>query len=186
MRDTVMPAIKLLVITLFAALLLSGVNYITKGPIAQHSLDKQNEARKGALSAAQEFEEIDFSSLSGADKHINVKAVHKGTADGTLVGYTVIAIGKGYGGDIEVTVGIKANGTVEAVLINSHGETKDIGTKCMENSWLVQFVGKNGQTALGKDVNAVSGATRTSEGITGAVNNAMAFYTEFLAGGDAQ
>ena len=186
MRDTVMPAIKLLAITLMAALLLSGVNYITKGPIAQHTLDKQNAARRSALSEATDFEEINMETLAGADKYADIKAVHKGTNSGAFEGYTIIAVSKGYGGNIEITVGIKPDGKIDTVLVNSHSETKDIGTKCMDAQWLAQYSGKGGQVSLGTEINAVSGATMTSAGITNAVNSALMFYENILAGGDAQ
>ena len=110
------------------------------------------------------------------------------------VGYAIRAIGKGYAGDdIELAVGISEEGNIVGVTIISHSETPGLGAKASEPEFLSQFSGcsttqtltvvKNGAAGAG-EIDAVSGATKTSVGVTAAVNEVCRFYNEYLQGGE--
>ena len=81
-------------------------------------------------------------------------------------------------------VGVDADKAVTGVSIVSNSETSGIGSKVMENEptasgvgVLSQFVGKSaadGTLSVGSNVDAISGATVSSKGVTTGVNAALA------------
>ena len=87
-------------------------------------------------------------------------------------------------GNIEMMVGVDADGVVTGVSIVSNSETSGIGSKVMNNEPLAngtpvldQFIGKSaadGTLAVGTNVDAISGATVSSRGVTTGVNAALA------------
>ena len=90
---------------------------------------------------------------------------------------------EGYGGDIQITVGITSDGTVNGISILSISETAGLGMKAKEPAFYEQYQGKQAEKfAVSKDggegepIDAISGATITSRAVTGAVNVALAYY----------
>ena len=80
-------------------------------------------------------------------------------------------------------VGVDGDGLVSGVSIVSNKETSGIGSKVMDNNALPsgtrvldQFIGMSGAGSLtvGKNVDAISGATVSSKGVTKGVNAALA------------
>ena len=59
--------------------------------------------------------------------------------DNKLVGYTFKVMTNGYGGDIEITVGINMDGKVEGVQIGQHSETPGLGAKIIEKTFTNQY-----------------------------------------------
>ena len=111
-----------------------------------------------------------------------VKSFYKGTKNGETVGYTVTAVSeRGYGGNIEVTVGYSADLKITKVKITETSETAGLGLKASEPDFIDQFAGRgetleviknSDPTTDGKNVAAISGATITSKAVTNAVNTA--------------
>ena len=107
-------------------------------------------------------------------------------------GYAMKVLGAGYGGDIELAVGIDAGGSVVKVSIISHGETPGLGSKAAEPDFIGQYSGKSAEAPLtvvkgeaaDNEISAISGATITSRGVTGGVNEALQYYTEYLKEGN--
>jgi len=75
----------------------------------------------------------------------------------------------GYESTLVVTVHITPEGTVTAVDVSAEGESK--GQDVMSNTFTCQFVGRSSDATLGVDVDAVAGATATSQAVVDAVNN---------------
>ena len=106
------------------------------------------------------------------------------TVDGGETGYVITTTdGEGYGGDIQVTVGITADGMVSGVSFLSISETAGLGMKATEASFYEQYVGvQTDQFYVSKDggegepIDALSGATITTRAVTGAVNAALAYF----------
>ena len=91
-------------------------------------------------------------------------------------GYRVITVSKqGYIGPIEVTVILDANGAIQAMAVDGYGftETYGVGDKVREADFISQFIGKSGTVELGQDIDAVSGATASSQAVVDAVNEAL-------------
>lgn len=175
-KEFVVPTITLCIICLVAAALLGLTNKVTSPKIEQLAIETQQNAMKEVLPDASDFGEESFDSETGCTY---AQALD---ANGNIIGYAVTSIGKGgYGGDISAMVGIDASGNVTLVSILSQSETASIGGKLVsQETFLNRFIGLSGSVSLTKNggtVDAVSGATKTSTGITDAVNNALICYS---------
>ncbi|MEA4898454.1 FMN-binding protein [Bacillota bacterium Meth-B3] len=83
---------------------------------------------------------------------------------------------KGYGGDIEVSVGLAADGTIASLDVGgpNFAETTGLGEKATEKAFRDQFIGKSGQLRYGEGIDAIAGATITSNAVMDAVNKILA------------
>ena len=170
----VRAVLTLLLITAVMALLLAAVNAVTKDPIAAAKEEKTRAALSGVLAPGVELgEELsDFPDSTGL-----VKTVYK-----TTDGYVVEVLPSGYGGEIDMVVGIPGDLTVTGVQLISHSETSGLGAYAAAagekgQSFRGQFEGTSGVLAVKKDggtIDALTGATVTSRAVTGGVNAALA------------
>ena len=99
-------------------------------------------------------------------------------ASGALVGKTGTIVTKGYGGEIEITVGVDLSGVVTGVSVggSSFSETAGLGARAKEAWFGQQYIGKVTPIALvkdGGDIDAITSATITSRAVTNAVNAAV-------------
>ena len=175
-------------ITLIAGLGLGFVYEITKDPIAQAQDKAKKEAWQAVFPEADinEFEAVDVDEkvAEAAIKAVGAKATVDEVCKVGEEGYVIRTTDKeGYGGDIQVSVGIQSDGTVTGVSFLSISETAGLGMKAKEPSFYEQYVGKNPtKFAVSKDggdgeqIDALSGATITSRAVTGAVNAALGYY----------
>lgn len=101
---------------------------------------------------------------------------------GKLVGVALEERGKGYGGSIGVMVGFNtADDTLAGIGITTLKETPGLGMRITEPGFTGQFTGDKTPVALkaqGGKVDAVSGATISSNGAVEAVNKAAKIYAE--------
>lgn len=193
-------ALILCVITLVAGACLGGVYEITKGPIAAAEIAAAEAAYRVVLPVAASFE------TGGMDEALEKANSEVGSlgygnvmvddcvtgldASGAQVGYVVTATSKdGYGGAVTVSVGINADGSIGGIEFLTLNETVGFGKNADEPSWKGQFAGKNvdafsvtkSGATTDNEINAVSGATITSNAVTGAVNTAVYFVKNCLA-----
>ena len=87
-------------------------------------------------------------------------------------------------GTIVMMVGINVEGAVSGISVITHSETSNIGTKVTGNELLDSGIGVLDQfkgltlsesgLAVGSDVDAITGATVTTKGVTKGVNGALA------------
>ncbi len=91
-----------------------------------------------------------------------------------LLGYGVLAKASGYGGPITVLTGINPEGQVINIKIIEDYETPMYMQRVVNHGYLEKFINKDITTALkvGEDLDAISGATVTAEGIAMAVRKA--------------
>ncbi len=99
--------------------------------------------------------------------------------NGEYLGKVVSIKSQGYGGDIDMRVGIAKDNTVSAVKVLKHKETPGLGTKALTSEFLSQYKGKKSENIfLTKDdqkngrIDAVTGATITSRAVTSGVRAA--------------
>ncbi len=89
---------------------------------------------------------------------------------------------KGFGGAVKVMIGIDANGEITGVKVTEHSETPGLGTKAADPGYLKQYQGVSEATAghINDDPNidAVTGATITSNAVYGSVVEALAQFKE--------
>lgn len=169
MNESVKMIVTLIVIAVVVALALSGVNGLTKAKIEQNSIDKLNKSLQEVM-VADSYDVI---------KDDETGTVYEAKKGGETVGYCVQNTVSGYGGDLTVLTGVYADGTVSKVEILAHGETPGLGAKSTDDSFKGQYVGKTaGEITVVKnspgaqDIQAISGATITSNAVTEAVNQA--------------
>ena len=182
-------AVTLCVTCVIVAAALGAVDNVTRGPIAEANRIATEKALAAVFPdvAAPEFPELELTdamtsaaSAAGATLE-NVYEVKDG---GETAGYAVKIIASGSQGNIEMVVGVDAEGAVTGVSIVSNAETSGIGSKVMKNNPLPsgtgvldQFIGKSaadGTLSVGSNVDAISGATVSSRGVTTGVNGAIA------------
>jgi len=102
-----------------------------------------------------------------------------------LRGYCVQVTTDGFCGEISMMVGIDARGYVTGVVILDHRETEAVGAQVAESAFLGRFRGRSDSVKVGPGgVEAVSGATVSSQAVGEGVNRALAFVSDYLKGGD--
>ena len=84
-------------------------------------------------------------------------------------------IGKAEGFQSDVTVTLTVtDGVITGIKVDSSNETTGFGTRCGEDeAFLNQFIGKKATPDLGEGIEALSGATVTSEAVVKAANAAI-------------
>lgn len=154
----------LLLITAVVAGLLALVNHFTEDKIAALKEEKAEAAMRQVLPA-------DSYILLPCDTE-GVTALYQA---GDL-GYVVRLEAGGFGGAIDLMVGVNTDGTVSGISIISHAETASLGANCTREDWRSQFAGLSGELAVDKDggqVDSLTGATVTSRAVTEAVEQAL-------------
>ncbi len=187
-KDTMFgDAIKLFAITLIAGCLLGFVYQITEQPIIAANEKAKQEAYQAVFTKASSFEKEEALSKaidnSTPGVFISEILVAK-DGSGSTIGY-VLSFGskEGYGGEIDLSMGVDVSGTVTGLEVLSMSETAGLGANCKTDEFKSQFVGiqsdtiaytKTGKSA-DNEIDALSGATITTKAVTNAVNNALAF-----------
>jgi electron transport complex protein RnfG len=168
----------LLLICALIALMLAGVYQLTKDAIAAHKAEKIQTAI-GAIFA-------DSTSVEGdvPEGHTQVLSAYVVSKDNTTIGHCYTVSANGFGGTVELMVGIDGTGKICGVEVIDHSETKGIGSNVLTSSYLSRYNGKYGNLTLGKDVDAHTGATVTSKAVLSAINAARAAHIAHLEGGE--
>ena len=91
-------------------------------------------------------------------------------------GLAVRTSSRGFSDDIDLIVGFDETGAILKIEIVSIAETAGIGEKVKEESYLANYTGKSGPLVLNEDVDAISGATRSSTALMRGVNQAIDCY----------
>ena len=182
--------VTLLITCVVVAGLLGGVNAITKDKIAAINWEKTVAAMKAVVAdpdattfsdALPNTPEMEAACVAGG---ATLQSVYEVQVDGAPAGYAIKVSATGSQGAIEMMVGVDGEGAVTGVSIVKHSETSGIGTKVADNEptaagvgVLTQFEGMSaadGTLTVGTNVDAISGATVSSRGVTGGVNAALA------------
>ena len=188
-KDMFKLGLNLLIISAIAALLLAFTNNVTADTIAKRNEQANAEARKLVLESAQDFEEVKDAKTDNS-KGVKVSEIYEAKdASGNTVGYTLKVLPSGYGGTIELMVGIdSANGQVSGINVVSNSETAGLGAKATDLEFSDQYKGKpleelsvlkNG-TPGDTEIKAISGATITSTAVTNGVDAAIEVYNNSL------
>ena len=97
-------------------------------------------------------------------------------AESRVPGAELAGSAEGFGGGmVYVTVKLDSSCAIESLAVDAGTQTPEYGGRAAEDeAFLSQFTGKTLPLALGTDVDALSGATVTSEAVVQAANNARA------------
>ena len=175
----------LMIVSAVSAGALSLTYAVTKDRIATQKKLEELEAVLHTLPAARrpgEFTELTADTSAAARAYPDLSKIYIARRQGSLLGYSIQMVPRGYGGPIQMAVGIDRDGRVAGVAIIDLKETPGLGGNVAEPEWLRQFRGKMGQEKLevGVDVDAVSGATRSSRAVSLGVREALDAYHRFL------
>ncbi|MDD4875616.1 MAG: RnfABCDGE type electron transport complex subunit G [Dehalococcoidales bacterium] len=103
---------------------------------------------------------------------------------GDTVGYAFVATGKGYGGTIDILVGLKNETTVKGIKIISQQETPGLGNKILESDFTSNFTTLDINNIFlkrdGGSIDAITGATISSRAVTDAVRTTILEKLEAL------
>lgn len=166
--------IKSIVVLTVICLVISGalavVNSFTEPVITAAAAERENASRQTVLPAASTFEQLSVENLPDA-----VTGAYVGLdASGQTVGYVFTAGGKGFDGTIVVMTAIGTDGRiVQVATIDVTSETATLGGQTAKESYTGQYTGKD---AALEGVDAISGATITSEAYEACVQAAFAAY----------
>ena len=170
-------ALKLLIISAVTALLLAGVNALTAPRIAENNeLEKKN-AIAAIFPSSDDCQLTDISADS-------VELVYLVLKDGDLLGYAASVSTMGFGGEIELMVGVTAEGTVKGIKVVSHSETPGLGSRVDDEGYLSQYAELGGNLSIGSDVDAITGSTISSKAVLRGVNAALSAYSAIFTEND--
>jgi len=95
------------------------------------------------------------------------------SADGTEIGFAFLAVGKGYGGDIDILVGLEDETTLKGIAVIAHAETPGLGDKILKPDFTDRFVGVGiADVAVpdeGGKIDAITGSTISTKAVIDAV-----------------
>lgn len=167
--------ISLAVICALVAAMLGAVNAVTRTKIADNTEREKELAIQEIFGSGTQIEEYtDFPEAESMQAYL----IYKG---GMLYGYCADVTSSGFGGPINMMVGVDYTGAVCGVNIVSMSETAGLGSKTNTPGFLEQFVGKIGNLSVGNGIDAISGATISSKAVTAGVNSALAAGIDLAA-----
>lgn len=198
MKSMLKDAAILFVITIIAGVLLGGIYQITKDPIAREEEKARTRACAEVFADATSYEALDgfnveeacavISSMYPAED-IDDVLVAKNDA-GEVLGHVItVTTHEGYGGDIQFMMGVRTDGTLNGISLLSISETAGLGMQAPE-VLVPQFKDvhttsftytKNGKTT-DSEIDAISGATITTNAITNGVNAGLYYAFNVLGG----
>lgn len=186
MKEIIKLGVILLIITSVAGLILGFTNDLTQGIIQERALAETREALIALLPEAEDFGMIDDEEILSRK---NILEVYEGISNGEVIGYTVQVNPQGYDGRIKMLVGISGEGRITGVKIGEHTETPGVGSKIADASFTNQFLDKateaefiptKGGETDDQYIEAISGATISSEAAVEGVNSARSLFEEVL------
>jgi len=168
----VFPIIFITVVALISVALVTATDSITRDKI-----EEQEEQQIQSM-----LEEM-FPSMSEYTFEDDIYTIY---SDGAGVGYAFLAVGKGYGGDIKILIGLEDETTIKGITIISQSETPGLGSRIAESSFASKFAGLNiGDVALKQDggqIDAITGATISSGAVVDAVRTTVMEKVKSLKG----
>lgn len=213
MKNIMKNTLILFAITLAAGLGLGFVYNVTSDARKQQEEKTKIEAYKSVMSGMTDFETINFSDKNTLKQYIENKISENemtenispikpfnATIDNVvsafdknhkLLGYIVtVTDNEAYDGSLQMTVGIKNDGSVLGISFLSLSETPGLGMKADEEDFKSQFQNKKvdffkytkNDASTDNEINAISSATITTNAVTHGVNAAV-YCVEYIVGG---
>ena len=178
----------LLIICAVVAGLLAAVNAITAPIIAEAKAEKTRQAIAAVIPYTENLEEISFADETGMVSKVYRAVDWNALTSSQIVTvdmatyYAVEVAPSGFGGTITMMVGISGDGRVLGISIISHAETPGLGAVAAQNTdkgaaFRNQFIGLISGITIGSgenQIDALSGATISSQAIVDGVNAALA------------
>jgi len=181
MREMLKMVIVLLILSSLSGGLLAAIKNGTKDRIEYQQLKfVKGPAILNILEGAENDPIVDRFKLMDGDVE---RSFFVGVYDGSASRVAFESQGRGYGGDIGLVVGadVKTD-TIIGVGVTTHSETPGVGSKAKSDpSFSAQFEGRAVTDTYqvkpdGGQIDAISGATITSRGVSAGVTSAGAIY----------
>lgn len=119
--------------------------------------------------------DLSLKGLIAADSFKQEKNTFVAIKGKEIVGYAFAVKPQGYGGPVEMLVGLDKEGRVLAVKVLGHKETAGLGSNIEDQKFLKQFVGKTSKDKVEpkQDIDALTGATISTRAVCHGVREAM-------------
>ncbi len=187
-------ALILFLITVIAGFALGAVHEITLEPIEAAEESAQQEAYREVFPEAASFEEYpdfdaeeaqDIAAENGYADDLIEGCMQAVSSDGSLLGYVINSTDpNSYGGSITLSLGVELDGTVNGYSITDISDTPGLGMKSQDEEFSSQYAGKQVEAfsvtktgaAIEEEIDAISGATISSNAVTRAVNVGLCYY----------
>lgn len=166
MPDGAKCVVVLAVLCLVISAALAFTNQMTYPVITEGATERAEQARVEALPQAEGFELME--GLDGVPA--SVTEIYRSTND---VGYVFMITVKGYGGDMKLICSIDNDGKIVSCKTLSHNETAGLGSKTAEDAYKNQYIGQDSSLS---GVQAISGATISSNAYKGGIQDAFTAY----------
>jgi electron transport complex protein RnfG len=164
------PVVFLSIIVIVSVVLLMVVNSLTSSIVESRRVEEIT----GIL-------ENIFPEMSQYELEDEVYIIYE---DGEKAGYAFMASGSGYGGNIDIMVGLDSGFGIKGVSILSQTETPGVGNKITESSFTDQFKGLSASDIAlkseGGKIDAITGATISSRAVVDAIREKMVEILESL------
>lgn len=197
MKNMLKDTFVLLVITLISGLVLGFVYQLTKEPIRIQQEKAVQKACKAVFAQAESFEVLTYEPSALLAGELKEEGVTIGTVFVALdngsntLGYVVEASSaEGYGGNITLYTGITNEGVLNGISILSISETPGLGMNAQsvlvpqfENVSATIFTYTKTGSTKDSEIDAISGATITTEAVVDAVNGGVRVVTEDIMKG---
>lgn len=180
-KEVAVPTITLFLIAAICTAILGVTDMVTAPKIAENNEQAEIATRQLVFEDAKSFSDV-----KTTEEATYVEALDE---SGNVIGYVFTTSSKGYGGEIKVMTGIGADGKVTGVEILAIEETAGLGMNAKKDDYKNQYKGQSGAFTVVKsnagdnEVQALTGATITSQAVTDAVNNAVEGFNS-VTGGD--
>ena len=171
------PYVMLMLVAIVMSFAIAGVYAVTKETIETAALQAQQAARTAVMPEAAEITELPLAEGAPVDA-----AFAACDAAGDLIGYVSQVTVVGFGGEIEVTVGMDLSGAVTAICVGGpdFSETSGLGARTREPAFTDQFRGVSGLLVLKQNIDSVTGASISSGAVVSGVNKALSYMTTLL------
>ena len=172
MREAIDFSLRLLIICVLSAGSLSWVYQATADRIRENQEKGKIALLKKAMPEAERFETTE---KGGLKYEVGYRGEER-------IGGVFYAEGRGYGGPMQVMVGIGKDGKVIEIILLSYKETPGLGTKVAGQEFRSQFLGESGPFILKKDdpsggnIDGVASATISSRAVTKSVDDALKLF----------
>ena len=191
-----------MLITVIMGAILGTVYSVTKEPIEKAEEKAKQEAYKEVFPDADNIVTIDEETLdykqvndliqSFGFTHDTIDEISYAVdADKNLIGFIVVVTNdNGYGGDIQMVVGMRTDTTITGLAFLALDESPGLGMEADKDKFKSQFIGKHETryeysktgAVVENQIDAISGATITTSAVTDGINAAVALIT--ILGGE--
>ncbi|MFM1524343.1 MULTISPECIES: FMN-binding protein [Helcococcus] len=145
-------------------------------------LNKKTEESKPKYDHKEKFKTIDESKPLDKGTNEQVVAISLAYKDGKEVGKILDVNTDGFAGKIEFGLLVDLEGKIQDFVVYSHSETEGYGAEIESEAFKKNIIGKNLQEidtfATGKNIDGISGATFTTEGMLKGMNSAIKAFND--------